>query len=160
MTTKQKTLVLLGSGYLARSMLPLTHFYDDVLHTSRDPIHHLAWVPPQQRLRFDLTQPDTWSNIPSGTDLLWCFPAAPVDSVREFAADIKGSFRKLVVLGSTSAYDVGESTHYPPPWIDESTSIDLSKPRVQGEELLRNEAKAGKCTTLAMEHHAHGTRFI
>ena len=28
---------------------------------------------------------------------------------------------------------------YPPPWIDESAPIDLTKPRVQGEEYLRNE---------------------
>jgi hypothetical protein len=139
---KQHRVVILGSGYLARFMLSLTSFYVDVLHTSRDPNSNLRWVPPKQRVRFDLEQRDTWSNIPSDTDLLWCFPAAPVDSVREFAMRIKGLFRKLVVLGSTSAYDIAASSDYPPPWIDESTSIDLSKPRVQGEELLRKECGA------------------
>jgi len=139
---KQHRVVILGSGYLARFMLSLTSFYVDVLHTSRDPNSNLRWVPPKQQVRFDLEQRDTWSNIPSDTDLLWCFPAAPVDSVREFAMRIKGLFRKLVVLGSTSAYDVAASSDYPPPWIDESTSIDLSKPRVQGEELLRKECGA------------------
>ena len=139
---KQHRLVILGSGYLARFMPFLTSFYLDVLHTSRDPNQNLAWISPNQRLRFDLVQRDTWSNISSGTDLLWCFPAAPVDSVREFAMRIKGLFGKLVVLGSTSAYDVAESLNYPPPWIDESASIDLSKPRVQGEELLRRECGA------------------
>jgi hypothetical protein len=142
MTTKRKIVVLLGSGYLARFMLSLRHFYEDVLHTSRDPELNLTWVLPQQRLRFDLAQPNSWSNIPSGADLLWCLPAAPVDSVREFAMRIKGLFEKLVVLGSTSAYDVGEATHYPPPWIDESTPINLDKSRVQGEELLRKECGA------------------
>jgi dTDP-4-dehydrorhamnose reductase len=53
-----------------------------------------------------------------------------------------GSFGKLVVIGSTSAYDVGRSHEYPPPWIDEHAPIDLSKPRVQGEEFLRNECGA------------------
>ena len=134
--------VVLGSGYVARFMLSLTNFYEVVRHTSRNPNHNLTWVSPQQRLQFDLGQPDTWSNVPSGADLLWCFPAAPMESVREFATHIKGSFRKLVVLGSTSAYDVAESLNYPPPWIDESASIDLSKPRVQGEELLRKECGA------------------
>src|SRR5215467_2947012 len=142
MTIKRDMVAVLGSGYVARFMPSLTNLYDIVRHTSRDPNHHLTWVPPQQRLRFDLEQRDTWSNIPSDTDLLWCFPAAPVDSVREFAMRIKGLFRKLVVLGSTSAYDVAASSDYPPPWIDESTSIDLSKPRVQGEELLRKECGA------------------
>jgi hypothetical protein len=139
---KQQRLVILGSGYLARFMLSLTSFYLDVRHTSRDPSNNLTWVTPKQRLHFDLAQRDTWSNIPSGADLLWCFPTAPVDSVRAFAAGLKGSFRKLVVLGSTSAYDVAEPTDYPPPWINESATIDLNKPRVQGEEFLRQECGA------------------
>jgi nucleoside-diphosphate-sugar epimerase len=44
----------------------------------------------------------------------------------------------LVVLGSTSAYDASASAEYPPPWIDETAPVDLTKPRVQGEELLRS----------------------
>ena len=44
----------------------------------------------------------------------------------------------MVVLGSTSAYEASDhSTEYSPPWIDESAPIDLTKPRVQGEEYLR-----------------------
>ncbi len=50
--------------------------------------------------------------------------------------------RRIVVLGSTSAYDVGDSREYPPPWIEETAPIDLSRPRVQGEEFLRNECAA------------------
>lgn len=141
MTTKRKIVVLLGSGYLARFMLSLRHFYEDILHTSRDPDRNLTWVLAQQRLRFDLAQPNTWSNIPSGADLLWCFPAAPVEAVRNFA-QATGSFGRLVVLGSTSAYDVAESDQYPPHWIDESYPIDLNIPRVQGEEFLRKECGA------------------
>ncbi|HKY71816.1 MAG TPA: hypothetical protein VJL88_07835 [Nitrospira sp.] len=49
-----------------------------------------------------------------------------------------GSARRLVVLGSTSAYDVGNAHEYPPPWIDETAPIDMRNPRVQGEEFLRN----------------------
>jgi hypothetical protein len=142
MTIKRETAIVLGSGYLARFMLSLTRFYDDVRFTSRDPHQNLTWVPPKQRVRFDLAQPDTWSNVPHGGDLLWCFPAAPLNSVQQFAARIKGSFRKLVILGSTSAYEVAGVHHYPPPWIDESAPINLSKPRVQGEEFLRKECGA------------------
>jgi nucleoside-diphosphate-sugar epimerase len=48
--------------------------------------------------------------------------------------------RRLVVLGSTSAYDIpSQAGGYPPPYIDESAPIDLRKPRVQGEEYLRKE---------------------
>ena len=45
-----------------------------------------------------------------------------------------GFFRSLL--------DVGESQDYPPPWIDESARIDLTKPRVQGEEHFRHELRA------------------
>ena len=141
MTTASDTVVVLGSGYVARFLLSLTDCYLNVLHTSRDPQRHLTWVPQQQRLRFDLAQPETWRNVPSGADLLWCFPAVPVESVREFARTM-GSGKRLVVLGSTSAYDVGNAHHYPPPWIDETAPIDLRKPRVQGEEFLRNTREA------------------
>jgi nucleoside-diphosphate-sugar epimerase len=46
------------------------------------------------------------------------------------------------VLGSTSAYEAVASSEYPPPWIDETAPVDFSKPRVQGEEFLRDECGA------------------
>ena len=137
MTTACDTIVVLGSGYAARFMLSLTNFYRNVLHTSRNPQHHLTWVPEQQRLRFDLAQPETWRNVPSGADLLWCFPAMPAESVQAFARAM-GAARRLVVLGSTSAYDVKNAHDYPPLWIDETAPVDMRKPRVQGEEFLRH----------------------
>ena len=142
MKIKRDTVVILGSGYLARFMPSLTNFYQNVLHTSRDPEHHLTWLPQTQRLRFDLTEAETWSNIPSDADLLWCFPASPLSAVQQFASRINGPSRRLVVLGSTSAYDIGVAHDHPPPWIDETAPIDLAKPRVQGEEFLRAECGA------------------
>ena len=142
MRIKRNTVVILGSGYLARFMLLLTDFYHNVLHTSRDPEHHLTWLPQTQRLRFDLNETDTWSHIPSDADLLWCFPASPLPAVQQFASHINAPSRPLVVLGSTSAYDAGITHDYPPPWIDETAPLDLEKPRVQGEEFLRAECGA------------------
>ena len=136
MPHKQNLVVVLGSGYVARFMLCLKNHYSTVLHTSRDPDRHLAWLPSDQRLQFDLARPDSWHNIPSGADLLWCFPAAPQDAVRSFTHTL-AAFGKLVVLASTSAYDVADSAEYPPPWIDERAPIDYGKARVQGEEFLR-----------------------
>jgi nucleoside-diphosphate-sugar epimerase len=47
------------------------------------------------------------------------------------------------VLASTSAYNVPHRTDdYPPPWTDESAPVDLTKPRVQGEECLRTDCGA------------------
>jgi len=95
-------------------------------------------------MRFDLEQPSTWLNIPMGADLIWCFPATPLKQVQAFARTLDAQPRRIVVLGSTSAYDAPsrQSTEYPPPWIDESAPINLTIPRVQGEEYLRNELGA------------------
>jgi nucleoside-diphosphate-sugar epimerase len=90
-----------------------------------------------------LEQPSTWGNIPADADLIWCFPATPLEQVQAFARTLDVPVRRIVVLGSTSAYDApSQSTEYPPPWIDESAPIDLTKPRVQGEEFLRSNCGA------------------
>jgi len=58
--------------------------------------------------------------------------------VRAFARTLDAPPRRMVILGTTSAYEVSkDSTEFPPPWIDESAPIDLTKSRVQGEEYLR-----------------------
>lgn len=135
-----RSLVILGSGYTARFLWPLAADRSpQVFATSRSPEQHLDYVPAAQRIRFDLSQPDTWANIPHNADLLWCFPATPLELVQPFAATLNASSRRLVVLGSTSAYDLGDGQDYPPLWTDETASIDLTKPRVQGEEFLRKD---------------------
>jgi len=94
-------------------------------------------------MRFDLEMSSTWLNIPVGADLIWCFPATPLEQVQAFARTLDAPSRRIVVLGSTSAYEVSDhSADYPPPWIDESAPIDLTKPRVQGEEFLRTNCGA------------------
>ncbi len=100
-------------------------------------------VPLSQRLEFDLARSATWDHLPAGADLIWCFPATPLSAVQQWAGTQRSRFNHLVVLGSTSAYEVADdSTDYPPSWIDESAPIDRTKPRVQGEEYLRTELGA------------------
>lgn len=137
-------LIVLGSGYTGRYLVAEASSQGRiVLCTSRDPDRRLNHVHLSQRLRFDLAQPDTWRNIPTDADLVWCFPATPIEQVQAFAKTLVAPPRHLIVLGSTSAYDAeDQSTVYPPPWIDESAPIDLRKPRVQGEEYLRKEQGA------------------
>ncbi|HXX76763.1 MAG TPA: hypothetical protein VEI50_16655 [Nitrospiraceae bacterium] len=133
-------LTVLGSGYTGRCLAAVASNQGRaVLCTSRDPDRQLTHLAPSQRLRFDLAQPDTWTNTPPGADLIWCFPATPLELVQVFAKTLGAPPRRLLVLGSTSAYDIGDSHEYPPPWIDESAAIDLRKPRVKGEEYLRKE---------------------
>lgn len=134
----QRALTILGSGYTAKFLLPRAQSrYAQVFATSRDPDRHLTHLTPNQRLRFDLARPETWQAIPTTTDIIWCFPAVPIELVRQFADNASLHTRRLVVLGSTSAYDVEASAEYPPLWIDETAPIDLKQSRVQGEELLR-----------------------
>lgn len=141
--TVQKTLIILGSGYTARFLVPLAaRQYPTVLATSREPGKNLVHLAPDQRIQFNLAQPHTWAAIPDAADLLWCFPAIPLNFVQQFGESLRASPRRLVVLGSTSAYDTGDSQDYPPSWIDETAPIDLTKPRVQGEEFLRKECGA------------------
>ncbi len=133
------SLTILGSGYTAKFLLPLArHRYPHVFASSRDPDRHLTHLRMDQRVRFDLARFETWQAIPPSTDILWCFPAVPIELVRQFADVASLRTRRLVVLGSTSAYDIGIAAEYPPPWVDETAAIDLTKPRVQGEELLRS----------------------
>ncbi len=134
-------IVILGAGYTGKFLTTtLSTAARSYLCTSRNPAHNLLHVPEDHRLHFDLAQPSTWQNIPPGTDVLWCFPAAPLDLVQRFAREAQLSSRRIVVLGSTSAYVVASNSEdYPPPWIDETARIDLTKPRVQGEEFLREQ---------------------
>jgi hypothetical protein len=134
-------LLILGAGYTGRYLMTeATRQGTITLSSSRDPERHLAHIPLPQRLTFNLAQPDTWEHIPTDCDLMWCFPAAPLEQVQAFAEHLGAPTRRLVVLGSTSAYDVPDQVSESlPPIIDESSPIDLRKPRVQGEEYLRKK---------------------
>ena len=135
------SLIILGSGYTGRFLASLaTRRYRDVFATSRQPEKLLNDVPTDRRIRYDLEQPDTWKDVPKQADMLWCFPPTPLDLVQKFSSTLDSPTRRIVVLGSTSAYELPARSHeYPPPWLDEAAPIDLSKPRVQGEEWLRKE---------------------
>ena len=141
--TQQATspILVLGSGYTGRVLHGMGISQGRTIHaTSRNPQNNLAGILLEQRLQFDLERPSTWLNIPTGTDLIWCFPATPLEQVQAFARTLDTPTRRIVVLGSTSAYEMSDhSPEYPPAWIDESAPIDLCKSRVQGEEFLRKE---------------------
>jgi len=139
-----RPLIILGYGYTGRHIMQLTlQRGTNAWATSRNPALQLTAVPFQQRLEFDLAGPETWGYLPAGADLVWCFPATPLSKVQQWAETQHLRFNRLVVLSSTSAYEVSDhSAEYPPPWIDESAPINLTKPRVQGEEFLRTNCGA------------------
>ncbi len=138
-------IVILGAGYTGLVIHALgTARGLIVLAGSRAPDQHLPSIPSAQRLRFDLAQPTTWANIPEQARLIWCFPATPEALVRDFAEQVAPRIARLVVLGSTSAYDQA-SWHQEgaaAPLIDEDSPLDMTLPRVRGEEYLRIHGRA------------------
>ena len=143
-STMTRPIIILGAGYTGRYLASaLITTSCPFFTTSREPDENLSHVPAGRRMKFDLEQPSTWLNIPARADLIWCFPSTPLKQVQAFARSLDAPPRRIIVLGSTSAYDApSQSTEYPPPWIDESAPIDLSKSRVQGEEFLRKHCGA------------------
>lgn len=134
-------MVILGTGYTGRWVHRLAAEQSrPVLAGSRRPEQHLCDLAPASRVRFDLDDPASWSALPPDADLVWAFPAAPLEHVHAFAKASHCASRRLVVLGSTSAYDRGdEAAMDVPPWIDETSPINPDLPRVQGEEHLRTQ---------------------
>lgn len=137
--TTRRPLVILGSGYTGLWIRQLAQQQAlPIYASSRRPDLHLTYVEPEARLRFDLTEPATWPALPPDVDLIWTFPATPLEQVQAFASQYCNPSQRLVVLGSTSAYgtDRGHAEGIAP-WIDETSPLNASLPRVQGEEYLR-----------------------
>jgi len=134
-------LVILGAGYAGRWIYTRAIAHGvSVSVTSRTPDTHLNFAAPLHRLRFDLNRDDTWRGIPAGVDLIWCFPAVPLEAVSAFAEAVLGNAGRIVVLGSTSAYDL--SANAADFILDETAPIDATRPRVIGEEYLRTHSHA------------------
>jgi len=136
------TLCILGAGYTGRHIYRLAEQRGiRVTATSRNPDTRLDFVPPPHRVEFDLQRRETWHNIPAGSAVIWCFPAAPAATVASFADSALRHITRLIVLASTSAYDrAGRSAGAVD--VDETAGIDLTRPRVQGEEYLRRHGEA------------------
>ena len=132
-------LLILGTGYSGRRLYAAAKTSGTLVRaTSRNPEHNLPHISADDRIILDLTRPATWAALPSDCDVIWCFPAQPIELVRNFAESRQRKIRRLLVLGSTSAYvDSNPNQTYPPPWIDESAPLDVTQSRVEGEEYLR-----------------------
>ncbi len=142
--TARHPIVILGSGYTGEWLCRLARQQSlPILASSRRPDSRLSYVDPHARLRFDLAERATWSALPPDADLIWTFPATPLEQVQAFAMHYCSPPRRLMVLGSTSAYDTsGDQVGGLPPWINENGPVDTSLPRVQGEEYLRTHHRA------------------
>ncbi len=139
--TLRRSIAILGTGYTGRHIWRLaTQRSSSALASSRRPEEHLTDVKPESRIRFDLADPTSWPALPSDIDLIWTFPAAPLEQVEAWARRYAHPARTVVVLGSTSAYQMdGVGLEEKNPWIDESSPLNRELARVQGEEYLRQQ---------------------
>jgi len=125
-------LIILGAGYAGlRVYQQAIKTGWHVLATSRRPHIHLCDIPLEHRVHFDLTQAETWKNIPDSAHLIWCFPAIQLDLVQVFLATRLRQSSRLLVMGSTSAYIPDRRP------ITEVAPLKQHLPRVQAEEYLR-----------------------
>ncbi len=126
-------LIILGAGYTGRFLYQQAR--NDgwkVFATSRTPDTHLPYVEPSARIFFDLEQQNTWENLPNPANIVWCFPALPQPTASMFAKEITSQGSRILLLGSTSAYPPKHDGH-----TDEQAPLNMTLPRVQSEEHLR-----------------------
>lgn len=126
-------LIIVGAGYAGKTLFDLARTEGwNVLATSRHPKANLPQIPSPQCLLFDLDRPETWSHLPHPAHLAWCFPVVFSESLKQFFARWDSSTGKIIVFGSTSAYQAGFTP------VTEQTPLHSHQPRVQGEEYLRS----------------------
>lgn len=119
-------LTILGAGYVGQALL---RCFPAAAATRRQA------APPL--LAFDLRDPVSWGIPPlAERAVIWTFPAEPLVLVQAFFAAHLQDAASLIVLGSTSAYQINE-TESPVITVTEQTPLDMDQPRVQGEEWLR-----------------------
>ena len=133
----QNALVILGAGYTGKALFHRARAEGwQVWCTSRHPHEHLADIPSSHRLAFDLSRQETWTSLPPSSAFIWCFPACPLDYVQHFLTSRMSSPRRMIVLGSTSAYPSHGMI------VNELQAPNKALARVQGEEYLRTTAGA------------------
>ena len=140
--TDAPTLVILGTGYTGRVIYRLAAASRRTIRlSSRTPERSLADVPASVQLGFNLTDPTTWATIPDQAEVIVTFPVQPIEQVEAFAKQVGPRIRRLVILGSASAYDRAPEIMRGE-WVTEQSPLDLSIPRVEGEEYLRRQLGA------------------
>lgn len=121
-------IALLGCGFTGSVVIPLlSERGHTVTATRRSPApgYH----------RFDLNDPSSWDAAAGVDACILLFPAEPPARVQQWIDQSGAGGKRIVVVGTTSSYLLIEGSDR----VTEENPLDLSVPRVEGEELLRKE---------------------
>jgi hypothetical protein len=130
-----KTLIL-GAGYTGTRLAELLSKAPEekVILTSRMGLPHIE---------FDLSRPETWSNLPKADRTFWTFSPEPESKVDEFLKSNAAKLGRLTVIGSTGEF-LFEENHQ---WVDEKSPRDLHQERVRGENLVLESGGVLVCSS-------------
>ena len=123
--------LILGRGHVGKALHKAN---ENFLFTNRKKSH------PGQ-IAFDLENRTTWKNIPKVENIVWTFPAKPLELVQEFYEERLSNVKNLLVLASTSCYINKRQKEK----VDENTPINTDIIRVKGEEFLRSKGAVILC---------------
>jgi len=131
----RRRVTILGAGYTGRFLIRcLLDAGYEVVATRRRPPAHAVSHPALRWTAFDLENPGTCENVPPSWGLVWSFPAEPRPAVESFARALPLLAERVVVIGTTSSYLQEAEDDL----VTESSPLDLSSPRVEGESVLQN----------------------
>ena len=121
--------LVLGHGLTAESLINKINKSQPgktVVSTSRSDANKII---------FNLTDQSTWENLPNSEVIFWTFPPEPTEDVKNFYEVIKSKCKKLIVVGSTSAFEVKNSGDE----VTEKSPLDLTIERVKNEVFLKEQ---------------------
>jgi nucleoside-diphosphate-sugar epimerase len=120
-----KTLIL-GCGYVGHA---LRQAWPDVSFTHRS----MEQAQAAGAVYFNLEDQDSWVNLPAAETLIWTFPAASINLVKQFQQDVLTRYQHRFVYASSSCYISTIENEL----VSEQHALDLFQARVVGEEYLR-----------------------
>ncbi|WP_130611589.1 hypothetical protein [Fluviispira sanaruensis] len=119
--------IVLGKGYVGKFYCEK---FPNVLATSRNKNSQ------DDAIYFDLTNKDSWKNLPFCENIIWTFSAAESEIESQYAKEFFSYYclnKKVLILSTTSAYIHA----YDDEVIDENSPLDNSRLRIKTEEELR-----------------------
>lgn len=123
-----RRVVVFGAGYFGKVLAQaLARSGYEVVTTRRSPDSNSSGS-----IVFDLKRPKTWVAVPKSWGYVVTFPVEPMELISQFFGSVVPVASRLVAISTTSVFVVDEEDAP----VDEDSRINMSSPRVQGEEYL------------------------